>query len=933
MMTVRRVDQRVLGAGTTVRFGLLLALLVAASANGVSYFLSQIADPNSNTYGCYLASGWDPNDGFLAELVRSFSTNATTPALEACLEHYAPSAPWWGPTLGIVPLLVVAGAFFWGIPASKGRRSQVVPLRDADVRGDLAPALEQLVQTAELDRAPRFVINPGRVTTNAVVFGRPGRPTVCLDGGLVARRQADPSGFRAVVLHELAHIRNRDVTITYATVALWRAFLIAVLAPQAVLLGWGLIENASTVVAPVDRPMTVYSLLLLASLTVLVYLTRADILRSREIYADLDALAWGADPGHWPDTRAKARHRFASFLELWRTHPRWDLRRQSLTDPVVLFGIRPLPAFLTGAATIILGDQVASSFSALSPGTRQLLDWLTAWLTAVPITVIIGVALWRAVAYAVLTGRCVPSGIRTGLWLGAGLAVGELVLVGAAGPQWLPNHPEVLVVHILVAAVITWWTAQAAELVIRAWRGRTLRPAMLLGLAVPWLAFTFWFGWWQTTGSQFVTGFPIEWEQLFLGSATGHSGVIATMSLVMAVLMMVQGTPFSAWVMTAMWLVPLLAWTVRPATQVPRWVRAALPDAADPPLVAKPLPSLRRPLRIALLGGTLGAVAVAAAMAYLHTRRPPAHQSDDLWLFLYQTLLTLALVVAPVAVAAATASITRQYRLLVAWAAAGVAALVAFAAALLLAATQGCLGPLNTTASSCHWRPLEAWQLFAQTLMPPVLETGIFLAAVVALLVEAVRRLAQRGRPADGAGPAGSLRARWAAKRVGIAAICFAALGLTVAGTVPPSQDLASTRDLLLEHDTTPVTPEVRRAQMLAWLKFGGGDLISHVLDTDMGNLQTVLKTPSIDPAKIGSVCTEINQTMRSANAYFPLPDPALQKDWSIVISELTQNCGDFQRAVLQMNDDLFQTALTEFVNLVQLIDSLLEKIELEMGA
>lgn len=937
-MAADRVDQRVLGAGTMVRFGLLLLLSLAASAAGISEVLAGIADPNSNGNGCELASGWNPSSGYLTELETSFTAaGGRTPALTACLEHYSHSAPWWGLPSGIGLLLAVAGAFFWGIPAWKGRRGQVMPLREADARGDLASALDELVQVAGLHEAT-FVINSGRPnSTNAVVFGRPGRHIVRLDGGLVACRQADPTGFRTVVLHELAHIRNRDVGITYATVALWRAFVIVVLVPQAVQLGWELAGEASSVVTPVDRPMTVYSLLLLAALPVLVYLTRADVLRSREIYADLDALAWGAEPGHWPHARSAARRWLASFRELWHVHPRWDQRRQSLTNPVALFGIQPLHTFLTGAATITLVGQATSLLTSSSASMRHMLDGLTACLAAVPLIVIIGTAVWRAVAYAVLTGRRPPSGVRTGLWLGAGLAAGDWVLECTTEGQWFPNHPTVLVVHLLVATVITWWTAQAAELIIRCWRGRTLRPAMLLGLIVPWLAFALWLAWWHSTGSDFVGGWPVDWERVFLGPATSHSGVIAALVHVMTVLITVQTDPFFAWVVTAMWLAPLLAWTVRPPTRVPRWVRAALPDSDDPPLPAEPLPSLRPPLRVALMGGALGAIALAGVMAYLHTWRPPAHLTDDLWLFLDQSLLTLALAIAPIVAAAATTLITRRYRLLVAWAAAGTAALVAYAAGLLLSAGQECLGPLNTTASAhCHWRPQSAWPFYAQSLMPPVLETGMFIAAVVVLLVEVARRLAQRGRPADNAGPPALARARWSARRAGIAAICIAAVGLTASGIVTPSQDPASpdaSNQDFLAPATTPVTPEVRRTQMLAWFKFGGGQLIDQFSGTDASKLETALKTyPSIDPVKVGSACNDISQTQRSANAYFPMPDPALQKDWSMVITRLARDCADFQRAVLQADDNLFSTSLNDYVDVAKEFESLTEKITSETG-
>jgi Zn-dependent protease with chaperone function len=221
----------VLGAGTTAQFCLLLVLLVAASTAVIPDLFNANNDPHDNTLGCALAAGLHPDSGLNSMIVPLLAGGN---ALTACLERYVPSASLWGQVLGVGLVAGAAGAFFWGIPAWRGRRSRVTEVRDADVAGDLTPALTRLAEAAKLDPAPRFVIDEGRVTTDAFVFGR---RTVCLYGGLVAIREADPSRFRAVDLHELAHIRSGDATITNATVGLWRAFLVVLLVPEAVLLG------------------------------------------------------------------------------------------------------------------------------------------------------------------------------------------------------------------------------------------------------------------------------------------------------------------------------------------------------------------------------------------------------------------------------------------------------------------------------------------------------------------------------------------------------------------------------------------------------------------------------------------------------------------------------------------------------------------------
>ncbi|QIK10199.1 M48 family metalloprotease [Streptomyces sp. ID38640] len=85
-----------------------------------------------------------------------------------------------------------------------------------------------MAQVTGLKRVPRVVVDPSAASTGAAVFGRNRRPTVCLHAGLLAGRATAPEDFEAVLLHELAHIRNGDVTLTYATIALWRTFIAAV---------------------------------------------------------------------------------------------------------------------------------------------------------------------------------------------------------------------------------------------------------------------------------------------------------------------------------------------------------------------------------------------------------------------------------------------------------------------------------------------------------------------------------------------------------------------------------------------------------------------------------------------------------------------------------------------------------------------------------
>lgn len=224
-----RVDERVLGAGTTPRFLLLTVLVLVAGLSAieeVNYIVSYWLRSEDNALGglgCYYAAGVDPVGDPEANQ-SALRRPGVAAALDACQDRFEHRLPWWSVLLELALFLTAVAVLYWVLPRWKGRRGKVVPLDGhVDPTGEVRRAVDELVAVAGLTRSPRIVIDPAAHTPSAVVFGRWRRYTVCLHGGLLARRSADPAGFRGVVLHELAHIRNRDVDITYGTVALWRS--------------------------------------------------------------------------------------------------------------------------------------------------------------------------------------------------------------------------------------------------------------------------------------------------------------------------------------------------------------------------------------------------------------------------------------------------------------------------------------------------------------------------------------------------------------------------------------------------------------------------------------------------------------------------------------------------------------------------------------
>ncbi|MFF8614146.1 M48 family metalloprotease [Streptomyces sp. NPDC015350] len=314
---------------------------------------------------------------------------------------------------------------------------------DGGIPDSLPAHLALLVRRAGLSRAPDFVVRPGALSAGAVAFGRARRYTVCLHAGLLARRTTDPRRFEAVVLHELAHIRNRDVDLAYLTVALWRTFLAMVLIPclgihgllvvQDQMLGSGRLYWEGATPGPGE-------LVLGVALVAQTHLVRADILRHRELVADHDAVACGADPEVWSAQRPPARgggrvmaaaRRAARPL---RTHPSWSQRYESLIrPPAVDRGGTKTQFMLFLGAHVTLIHCVVSWLRLDAVPARTVLS--LAYL-AVPLIVATGSAVRPRKAKR-LTGR--PPGDPTGPVAPTAPGAGRAPLIGPAPA--VPAHP------------------------------------------------------------------------------------------------------------------------------------------------------------------------------------------------------------------------------------------------------------------------------------------------------------------------------------------------------------------------------------------------------------------------------------------------------------------------------------------------------------
>ena len=953
-----RIDERAMGAGTTVRFALLVVLLLAA---GGAMMLPVVKSLHrTDAMGCTLATGIDPDrGGDMASVINALSQAV---AYRGCMAKYAPPPAQWLIYGWPVLLSVAATLLFVLLPFWKARHRRAVPLESVDPDGDIRALLTDMAATAGLARLPRVVVDRASVATGAVVFGRNRRPTVCLFGGLLACRRSDPERFRAVLLHEFAHIANRDITVTYGTVAVWRVFLALVLLPYLVwvsrqvhgfLTWWG---------EPTDLPSLTRGLLLPALTAALVYLARSDVLRSREVYADLAAVRWGADPHKWdvtPRTPADGRLRSAlgSLRELWGTHPRWEERRGALADPAPLFGAHALPMFLTGAAAAMVNIHLLtylSTYNQYSLWRVQLVSLAPAALVAG----VIGTALWRSVAYAVLTGDRIPSGARAGLWLGAGFGAGGLFTgYGISGAQWLPQRPAVLLLIVCAGVAFAWWVTQCARLWAGTWRGRSLRPPLLIGLGSAMLVLSAWFAWWTMDGASWAAGASYNsggMRQGVLNAFPGSGGagapdataadgsvVVSALAATWPILGGFVASPLIPAAIAALWVVPLAAWALGLAPGAPRWVTNALPGGGGQKATAgEPLPPLRRALRPGALGGGACWLAVVVAQALLPAPPSGPQQLIGVHEAHYLASLFVALVVpAGVAAAVAAARSGRGRRLVAALIAAESAALLGLGGMVLLVSSDGCVGPLDTLESSCSWRPV--WDTMSWTL--PRLVNGVLtLAAIIALLAAAAVSLVRRVRPRqtrptiDAAGEERTRSGGRAADgrrlglRLGTAMAVVAAVAVAVVEPVSLARfhtmvpDAATTQRTARQwsHVTVEtVSADTRARQVHAWHRLGGRYLLEHA-KADDDYLRAVLRS-AVDTknvrlpylARLQPICADYGRIAGWVNgAYFRVPDREAQAAWQALGLSAQKGSVDCERALKQQDITMFVSAMRELL-------------------
>jgi Zn-dependent protease with chaperone function len=768
-----RVSVFALPARTSFRFALLTAAVAASSFT--FYQLIYLSTPRASALISRMrscrAQALAHRPGGMPAIV---SLASALHQASVCYSGAERTEAWWG-LLGVGVLIAAASVIFLAQPWWYRRRRHLSELTGDDA-AELVSRLEGVRQRAGTGPVV-WLLQPLNARLSAFAFGRPGRRFVAVSGGAAVAAVRKPAAFDAVILHELAHIKNRDIDQTYLTLAIWRAFVVAALLPLVV-----------TVIVTGDLGGWQRALWRVAVLALIVYLLRNAVLRSREFDADARVRELDPQTQLGPVLAALPARAGRRAWHLGWTHPSAPARAAALVDPAPLYRCGVWDGLAVGLVTAI-GTSAVREIVTLTTTTDGIKLLVPAVIFGALAGAALAIAMWRN--QLLETGTGTVKGWAAGAGLGLGLAAGSVIALPQAFGR-LPLAPDQL--------------TPAAVGVLAVWTGF----AVLIFMPFPvWVGH--WADAWQQRSGMTAPRVPARGGMV--AAAVGAWAVMAAglyLVLVSEIGILVGSSAASVWhqlpellrgmgsIITAPgggelggWVVCLVIVGVPLAAAIAhrRWRRSG--DGRDAALPGW------RPVAIALLCavGCLAAVALMLALsAVTHARiAEPVRWSPDflgrLVFFEEQAIVVVAVVCALIAAAMARSARTVALSVVV-----GAAVAAAGAVALPTAGDIGhCFSALSIRyahppAGNCLTGPDSA--IVRPTVLGAALVSILFVPAAYAAGMLASRGI-RRARPATGARALGWLAAG-IASIAAIAAVAGTALwgpgasarGVTAAGSI-----------------------------------------------------------------------------------------------------------------------------------------------------
>ncbi|HLO18093.1 MAG TPA: M56 family metallopeptidase [Anaerolineales bacterium] len=559
---------------------------------------------------------------------------------KACFEPYEQrQALWMIACVG--GLIVVTMAIYWVAPWFIVRRWDLTPLNSEDAP-DLVNYLLHLCRQAEISRPPKFLLEALNPFPRALVFGHYRQYSVLLSGGLVTQFSTDRPIFRAVLLHELAHLRNSDVDETYFTVVVWYVFLIAAFVPFMISLGAELIRFGLGDLGFVFGVAWRGSVL-----AMMVFLFRNTVLRAREFYADVQSSVWDGPAGALPRALAAMPSLKSHWQTIWQAHPQPSQRRLVLTETYRLLQMGIGEAIGAGVAVAVAYENTKACLMLLLPTPQESFAFLGGTLLFAPFVIgVVGLGVWRSTFAALARHETLRGAGRLGLGFGLGFIMGQFLSFRASLGYSLGSGPNEVLLSLALNLIwgillllslfffLRWIAAGASVWIETASTNRALRYICLIGLLIAAMLFI------VLMGNIFYVKDILEIFAVTLW--TNPTNVISRIS----------DSSFTLIFLITLWAFPLAAWFWR------KRVGATLDWAFLDSFVPKPIlsrqPSLRPGLAMLLgfIGGVLFSGLMGVILLLLHLGLPDSvrdtSEAKDIFLkgeFALAILMQLAIAI------------------------------------------------------------------------------------------------------------------------------------------------------------------------------------------------------------------------------------------------------------------------------------------------
>ncbi|GGK86426.1 hypothetical protein Sme01_39870 [Sphaerisporangium melleum] len=465
----RPVNPFLLPAATVSRFILLITITLSAAgstfdliAGGPSHWWVYLSCNRTADTAALQAGGTDT-------LIQSYLSCLEDLGLRTALQSFG--------AMAVTALVIVA--VYLARPWITIRRQHLVPA-DRQTHTELHATMRRLAESEGLRRVPRILLDASRRTPGGRAFGHYPRYYLRLNVGTLhrARRPGGGGVVEAVALHELAHLRNRDVDLTGLTQAAVWVFPALVSAPIIVY---------TTLTAPANL-LDVATRTLLTS--VLVAVLAAAVLRSREHYADVRAAIAGA---RLPEPEPPSAAWWRALLPL---HPRDDRRAKVVHDPGLLMRWVPGEALGAGLAAGMGATHLSSVLRVLLLSDERPAWLISSLVYAAPATAIVLAGAYRSTLRALSAGRRAPRGTAAGAALAAGILLGLLVSPSQISGSWAVDMSRAPLTTTFMAMILLGlclvlcrWLTVVATAWLPAAQGRGLVPSYLAALVPAALVF------------------------------------------------------------------------------------------------------------------------------------------------------------------------------------------------------------------------------------------------------------------------------------------------------------------------------------------------------------------------------------------------------------------------------------------------------------